>query len=134
MALIFISYADEYFENILNSAIPEHWGGKFVHILSEDDEYLVFSPKGLTPYHADIVQRFCDERRLTGTFYKTQKRFDIEEPGWSVVGGGKFEFDRAAKTLRLHDNSMAYGRFEAKGWKEKIQSVRELSDYNIRID
>lgn len=134
MAFILINYAEEYFKKAQGGTIPVRWGGKFVLVNSDKDEFLILSPKELTPYHADIVQRFSEEKGLAGTFHKPQKRFDIEEPGWAVNGGGKFEIDVAIKTLRFYDNSMAYGRFEAKALMENVESVKELSGYRIKIE
>jgi len=134
MAVFFISYAEEYFEKVLGEKVPGQWDGKFVQVRNNGDEYLLFSPKGFAPYHADIVKKFSEDQGLAGKFFKPKMRFDIEEPGWMVTGGGKYRIDRGEKTLLLYDNSMAYGCFEAAGMKEKILSVHELSGYMVRIE
>ncbi len=50
------------------------------------------------------------------------------------MGGGKFEIDKAEKYIRLYDNSMAYGRFDNEGLKEKIFLINGMSDYKVQIE
>jgi hypothetical protein len=112
---------------------PDRTAGKFVQIRNNDKEYLIFSPRELTPYHADLVKRFCEERNIPGQYVKERKRYDIHDPEWVVAGGGKFETDRGKKSIVLYDNSMAYGRYDTKGLKEKIHRTKELADYTVKI-
>ena len=117
-----------------NHAVAERQTGKFVQLRKGDLEYLVFSPTSITPYHADILERFCREREIAGVYDKGKKRFDIGDPAWSVIGGGKYEVDRTSRRIRLYDNSMAYGRFDPRGLREKIPLTEGLKDYTVRID
>jgi hypothetical protein len=112
---------------------PYRTAGKFVQIRHGDIEYLIFSPRELAPYHADLVKRFCEERNIAGRYVKDRKRYDIHEQEWTVAGGGKFEIDRGKKFIILYDNSMAYGKFDAKGLKEKIHRTKALADYTVKI-
>ena len=134
MNIIFVDYSDEYFASVAKRAAPDTWRGKFVQIQRGSEEYLVFSPKELTPYHADLVQKFCMERDIDGAYDRARKRYDIHDPGWVVIGGGKFEIDRGKKQLRVYDNSMAYGKFDPKGLKNKIRSISQLSDYEVSVE
>lgn len=131
MKVLFIDYAEAYYSGA--AGMPERRSGKFVQIRNGPVEYLVFSPKELTPYHAGIVERFCREKGLTGSYDAKSKRFDIEEPGWAVAGGGKFELDGKEKVIRFYDDSMAYGRFDPKGLKDKIRSIGRFSAYTVQI-
>jgi hypothetical protein len=107
--------------------------GKFVQIRNGNTEYLVFSPRQLAPYHADLVEKFCEEKNIAGSYVKERRRYDIHDPEWVVVGGGKFETDGAKRSILLYDNSMAYGRFDPKGLKEKIRGTEELAGYTVKI-
>jgi hypothetical protein len=132
--VILIDYAEMHYHGFGGTEIPKCYRGKFVQIRNGPAEYLVFSPKEFTRFHADIVRHFCRERDISGIFNGENKKFEIHDPLWVVAGGGKFEMDRGEKILRLYDNSMAYGRFDRKGLKEKILGVAEMSDYKVRID
>lgn len=108
--------------------------GKFLQIRNDDMEYLVFSTRKLTPYHANILERFCRERGIKGSYDGEGKRYGIEDPLWAVKGGGKFEIDAKNKTVRLYDDSMAYGRFEQAGLKEKVLLMKGLSGYRVIVE
>jgi hypothetical protein len=134
MNVIFIDYSEIYYSSVAKTSAPNKRNGKFVQIRNNITEYLVFSPKELTPYHANLVERFCIEKVLDGSYNDKGKRFDIYDPAWVIIGGGKFEIDKAEKYIRLYDNSMAYGKFDSKGLKEKILSIDEMSDYKVQIE
>lgn len=131
MNTIIVNYSEIYYSEI-KGPIPEKYSGKFVQIRHGDTEYLLFSPKELTKYHADIVKRFCSERNIEGHYNYERKSFEIDEPDWIVVGGGKFEWDNKEKFIHLYDDSMAYGKFDEKGLKERIKSM--LSDYEVQVE
>ncbi len=132
--VIFIDYSEQYYSGVAQTAIPDKRSGKFVQIRNQSREYLLFSPKEFAPYHADIVKRFCKEKRLDGSYDSSGKRFTIHDSTWVIVGGGKFESDATKKYIRLYDDSMAYGRFDSKGLKEKVLLIDEFADYELTIE
>ncbi len=133
MKVVLIDYSVTYHSTIAKTALPDRIAGKFVQIRHGKTEYLVFAPKAFAPFHADIVEQFCSERGLVGHYESEKKRFTIHDPSWVVAGGGKFEIERTEKRIRLYDNSMAYGRFDTEGLKEKILSLKGMSDYSVQI-
>ena len=134
MRIIFIDYSETYCRDFAGTGMSERYTGKFVQIRRGSSEYLVFSPKECTRFHADIVRHFCEDRGIPGVFNSRSKSFDKRDPSWVVAGGGKFQIDRGKKLLRLFDNSMAYGKFDRRGLKERILSIKKLSDYKVKID
>ena len=134
MKVIFIDYSEKYFRDIAKTTVPDRRSGKFVQIRNNETEYLVFSPKELTPYHADLVERFCAEKRLAGSYNEKNKSFVIHETAWIIAGGGKFEIDDAEKFIRIYDNSMAYGKFDSRGLREKIHSIPGVAGYAVLIE
>jgi hypothetical protein len=131
--VVIVDYSGFFRPQAAGKTAPDKTGGKFVQIRNNDTEYLIFSSRQLTPYHADLVERFCEERKIHGQYVRERKRYDIHDPEWVVAGGGKFETDREKKSILLYDNSMAYGRFDTKGLKEKIHRTKELADYTVKI-
>lgn len=111
-----------------------HKTGKFLQIINKDREFTVFSPRELTPYHSDILERFCLERDIRGSYDYEKKRFNVEDSFLKVKGGGKFDIDTVNKCIRLYDNSMAYGKFDAAGLKDKVLSMRGLAGYDVVIE
>lgn len=123
-----------YYVDVVKTSIPAARSGKFVQVRHDDIEYLVFSPKEFSPYHADILERFCRERSIDGSYQGGKKRFDIHDAEWVIVGGGKFEIDEAKRYVRFYDNSMAYGRFESRGLRDKIRRSDMFKDYEVKIE
>jgi hypothetical protein len=134
MAIELVDYTPIYYTAIAKTAIPPVVIGKFVQIRNGSTEYLVLSPREFTKYHASIVERFCIEKGIEGNYDAERKRYDIHDREWIVVGGGKFEFDAANKTIRFYDDSMAYGKFDAAGLPEKIRSIPSRSGYTVMLD
>lgn len=134
MKTVLIDYAEEYYLNTAKTPLPDRSAGKFVQLRNNKTEYLVFSPKELSPYHADIIERFCRQKGIAGVYNRAHKSFEIHEPDWVIIGGGKFDFDKKGKHIRLYDDSMAYGKFETEGLLERILQIKGLKDYRVRIE
>jgi hypothetical protein len=134
MNFIIIDYGVFYYKRIADIQKPCKRAGKFVQIRHRNTEYLVFSPKEFTRYHADLAEKFCREKEIAGTYNRQLKRYDIIDPSWVILGGGKFEIDEEQKILRLYDNSMAYGKFQEYGLIERICSVSKMNGYRVEIE
>ncbi len=129
-----IDYSKLYYREVLRTEVPSVISGKFVQIRHEATEYLVFSPKEFTKYHANIVERFCIDNGLEGSYDTEKKRFGIFDRAWSVMGGGKYEMDAGRKTIRLYDNSLAYGKFDKQNMTGKILSFAEFTEFTAVIE
>jgi len=57
--VILIDYSEIYYSSVAKTAMPDKLTGKFVQIRNDNTEYLIFSPKEFTPYHANLVEQFC---------------------------------------------------------------------------
>src|SRR3990172_10538159 len=112
MAIELIDYTPLYYTAIAKTDIPPVITGKFVQIRNESMEYLVLSPKEFTKYHANIVERFCLDKGIEGSYDEDRKRYEIYGREWAIVGGGKFEIDAKKQTIKFYDDSMAYGKFD----------------------
>jgi len=130
----FVDYSEQYYAGMEKTSLPVKMSGKFLQIRNQSREYLLFSPKEYAPYHADIVKQFCKEKGLVGSYDGSGKRFNIHDPAWVVAGGGRFERDATRKWLRLFDDSMAYGKFDPNGLKEKILLIKEFADYEVTVE
>ena len=134
MAIELIDYTQLYFTAIAKTDVPPVIIGKFVQIRNESMEYLVLSPKDFTKYHADIVERFCLDKGIEGSYDPDRKRYDIFDQEWDIVGGGKFEIDATKQTIRFYDESMVYGRFDSRGLPEKLSSFPPFSGFSVMLD
>jgi hypothetical protein len=59
MKLIIIDYSEFYFAILNDAPVPQKRGGKFVVMTNGSHRYAVFSPGGLSTYHANIIERLC---------------------------------------------------------------------------
>ena len=132
--MTFIDYTPFYYNCISITALPPLTAGKFVQLRSGSELYLVLSPKELTKYHANIVERFCMDKGIEGHYDAKGERFFIDDKAWQIIGGGKFERDTNKKTITFSDNSMAYGKFKMEGLKETLAAVPEFAGYTIVIE
>jgi hypothetical protein len=134
MPFVFIDYTGLYYTAVAKIAEPAVTNGKFVRIRNGAVNNLVFSPGEFTKYHANIVERFCLDKGIEGSYDPAGKRYDIIDRSWVILGGGKFEKDTDRKVLRLYDDSMAYGKFEKQGLREAISGLPEYSGFTVLIE
>jgi hypothetical protein len=134
MPMVLIDYTPFYLTSVLHAPLSPVVAGKFVQIRNGNRFYLVLSPVNFTKYHANIIERFCMDKGIEGSYDAKREKFTITDHEWQIVGGGKFERDANKKAIKLYDNSMAYGKFDANGLEEAIRSLPELSGYTITIE
>jgi hypothetical protein len=134
MAIELIDYTHLYYIAIAKTDVPQVIIGKFVQIRNKLMEYLVLSPKDFTKYHANIVERFCLDKRIKGNYDPDRKRYDIYGQEWDIGGGGKFEIDTTKQTIRFYDDSMVYGKFDSRGLPEKVNSIPAFSGFSVILD
>ena len=53
--------------------------------------YLVLSPREFTKHYENIVERFCMDKGIEGSYDAKREKFTIADQEWQIVGGGKFE-------------------------------------------
>ncbi|MBI4690037.1 MAG: hypothetical protein HY754_07190 [Nitrospirae bacterium] len=131
-----IDYSTIFYKTIAKKPMPEKRWGKFIQIKNEgnDTEYLILSPKELSVFHANIVERFCLMKKIAGDYTTRRKdRFEIHDPEWHIVGGGKWAIDDNEKRLVLFDDSGVYGKFDSKGLRKKIMDTDKFLDYEVKI-
>lgn len=136
MRFTFIDYSALYFSAVAKQPMPLKRGGKFIQIInhSTSDEYLVLSPRELSVYHANIIERFCAlQGAIQGSYNAKKDYFEIHDPDWKVIGGGMWAIDDEARTLTLGGESQMYGAFDEVGLKQKIQMDAGLSGYTVFI-
>ncbi len=114
--------------------VPEQRNGKFIQVRHDDTEFLVLSPRDLTAYHANIAERFFSEQGVAGSTNAHRTDFRSQDAEWEIVGGGSWEQDESARTLRLFGSSQAYGQFDRRGLAERIGQIPEFRDYRLTVE
>jgi hypothetical protein len=134
MLMTLIDYTPFYYTSLAGTPVPPVVAGKFVQIRNGNALYLILSPKEFTKYHANIVERFCMDKGIEGNYDSKREKYTITDQAWEVIGGGKFERDTNEKAIKLYDNSMAYGKFDATGLKEMLGTLPDFSGYAITVE
>ncbi|MDM8547493.1 hypothetical protein [Candidatus Venteria ishoeyi] len=108
--------------------------GKFVQFIWAEEAYLVFAPKTLHRFHVDILKHFLDAQHIL-YHQDNPETLQVDDANLKVLGGGKFLLNSAEQSLRLFDNSLAYGRFVEAGLIQKIAETKhQWSGFKIDID
>ena len=107
--------------------------GKFLQLVLQGQEYLVFSPASMHRYHNQILARFLHDLGVAH-HWATEERLEYDTSKAQVRGGGRFRLSRHERTLELWDDSHVYGRFDDHGLAEGIANAgRPWSDYRVTI-
>lgn len=132
--MIVEDYSPDYFESRLGGRTPAVCEGKFVHISGPKEEFLVLSPIELTEYHAHIVQRFSRRRaEMSSVSLPSGEEVRFGTPGWSIKGGGCFQWDKTARRISLWGASKAYGTFDGAYIREALRQSHGWDDVEIQI-
>lgn len=134
MKFFFIDYSSDFYKQKKKKAIPPKRPGKFIQIRQPDEEYLVLSPKESCVYHAEIADRFFTEKGINGRYNEKGDCYEISEPGWEITGGGLWSLDEHEKTIHFFGSSQSYGRYDRRGLKDRLHSLKHFFDYKIIID
>lgn len=129
----YIDYSD-FYQTTHKTATPYERTGKFVQLTNETTEFVVFSPKDNTTYHADILAIFCKQQGIAHTYNAADKYLEILDTGWKIIGGGMWKIDEKEKLLALWGYSQAYGKFDTDGIIDKLTSVGFLNGFTIQIE
>lgn len=108
--------------------------GKFVQIRHDSlGEFIIFAPKELCVYHAEIVNLFCSIQDPPWGFSLSPKSDDgtIEEEGVTVIGGGYYELMEDRRRLNLEGQSLAFGVYDAFGLGERLRGLPRFSEFKI---
>jgi hypothetical protein len=96
--------------------------GKFLQLLWDGREYLVFASASLHRYHNQILAQFCADHGIAHGWVAPE-RLEVADSRLEVRGGGRFRAEAGRGTLLLYDASQAYGRFDERGLAEKIAAA-----------
>ena len=128
MALTIIDYSEVFFVQMEQGVMPRQRDGKFVLVANHHELYAVFSPRGLSCYHANIIERFLTLRGLEGQYNTKRDVFHPDSPDWQILGGGLWKVDDDEGTLRLYGYSQAYGGVDLPVFAEEVRSADGLGE------
>lgn len=105
-----IDYSREFFsDDVPNKNKTVKRSGKFVVLQNSNEQWIVFAPKEMVTFHAQIVERFFLSRGVVGDYNSKRDSYRIISDDWYIDGGGFWEIDSETDSLILSGSSAAYG-------------------------
>jgi hypothetical protein len=106
---------------------------KYVVIKCAEEERLIFGPVVRFPYHANLVDKFCDMFEVAGGWEKQPDSFVIYDFNCNVVGGGWLEYCADLGAIRLYGASSAYGRFDHASAEQMLKQDPRFSVFTYEV-
>ncbi len=131
LRFFYLDYSEAYFVTLMQRELPAVRRGKFVQLRKDDEEYVVLSPKQLSTYHGNIVERFLLKLDVSGEWNRKRDAFTLYDRSWTIVGGGHFVIDDEQRTLDFSGVSQAYGPYDPQGLRERLAGAPKLKGYAI---
>ena len=107
---------------------------KFVIIRNQETLNLIYGPLDFFPYHANLVNKFCEDSQIPSAWSKKPDLVEIFEPDSQIRGGGWVELHNLNKLLIFYGYSTAYGKFKLSDLQSIIISKQNFIDYEIEFD
>jgi hypothetical protein len=133
MAFHVVDDSLSYYHSFAGGVIPPQRQGKFVVIRNGTERFAVFSVPNLSTFHAHIVQRFLDERGVSGQFDDENGTFHFEASQWRVDGGGKWRLDETTRQLNIFGSSMAYGRVDLEDLAQELTEASAFGGVEVLV-
>jgi hypothetical protein len=126
-----IDYSDYFYRLVKETVTPMKRNGKFVQLNHLDIEFIVLSPMEFSRYHANIVERFCLGRQISGYYNGKRDNYRTTGDTLVIIGGGMWTVDDNLRTLHICGTSQAYGEYDSTGLAEKVGSA--LNGYSVIV-
>ncbi|MEA1980335.1 MAG: hypothetical protein U9N54_05105 [candidate division Zixibacteria bacterium] len=130
------SHIVSYFkEDLFNSELNnKKLNFKFVIIRNQETLNLIYGPLDFFPYHANLVNKFCEDYNIPSAWSKKPDLVEIFHPDYQIKGGGWVELHNPNKLLSFYSCSTAYGKFQLPDLKSIIVNKQNFIDYEIEFD
>ena len=109
MPLTVLDFSDVYFVVLQKGSVPPVRQGKFIVMTGGGGRYAAFSPRELSVYHANVLERLLLRHGIRGQYNMKGDVYDYDAPGWTVEGGGLWRLDGRQGTLEISGRSASYG-------------------------
>ncbi len=112
---------------------PKRSANKFVILKNCDELLLITGEINRFPYHAKLLEWYCNKYNLTFSWMHKPDFLEIYENDYSICGGGYIKFHLDKNEYEFYGFSTAYGRFENKKLNYIIDHSPVLNTARISI-
>lgn len=107
---------------------------KFVIMRNETDLALVLGSVRNFPYHAHLVNAYCDRLGIPAAWVKKPDLIEVLIPDVVVEGGGWLEIDGQRLSVSFHGKSTAYGTYDRCQLETMLVDCDSLERFSIYVD
>ena len=106
---------------------------KFIVMAGDEGRYAAFSPRELSVYHADIVERLLLQHGVRGRYNMKGDVYYYDVPGWTVEGGGLWRLDQRQPALELFGHSASYGRLDLEAVAAELRQAGAFGGAEVTV-
>lgn len=106
---------------------------KFVLIGGDAQLNLVLGRVSQFPYHANLVDRFCDRQGIAAGWVKKPALVKIYDAEYTVRGGGWMKFDRSGNSLEVYGHSSVYGKYDPSDLNRVVRVHPFFAGYTVSV-
>ncbi|MCK4607756.1 MAG: hypothetical protein KAU35_10710 [candidate division Zixibacteria bacterium] len=106
---------------------------KFVLISCDAQFNFVLGRVSQFPYHANLVDRFCDRQGIAAGWVRKPDLVEIYDTEYAVRGGGWMKLDRSGNSLEVYGNSSAYGKYDPSDLSLVVRVHPFFAGYTVSV-
>lgn len=133
MPLNVIDFSKVYFVILRKGKVPPVRAGKFIVMADDGDRCAAFSPRELSFYHANVVERVLMSHGIRGQYNMKGDVYYYDAPGWTVEGGGLWRLDQQRGVLEIFGQSASYGPVDLEALAAELREVGAFGGVEVVV-
>ena len=106
---------------------------KFLVVETADETVLLAGPVSQYPYHADLIEQFCDRHEIPCSWVRKPDLLEVYDPDVNIRGGGHILIDCPEHRMKLGGRSTAYGAFDPGDLAEIVRADSFFEGFEVEI-
>lgn len=133
MPLSVIDFSNVYFVILKKGQVPPAREGKFVVMACDGRRWAAFSPRELSVYHANIVERLLLQHGVGGQYNMKGDVYHFDDPRWTVDGGGLWRLDPRRPALEIFGHSASYGGLDLEAVAGELRQAGAFDGAEVTV-
>lgn len=107
---------------------------KFILLKKEYNIVLIIGDLYRHPYHANLLQYYCNTYNIPSGWNKKPDLYEIYESSWIVLGGGWMDLNPTDKSAVIFGQSTVYGKYDSEILNKLFWKSNNLIGYIFSIE